>query len=506
MRRSTAELLRRHVAPTTAEELKPEHGLGCSQQDSSSLSRPFGDDVDAAMAPIDSVDVEHPSRLEHRGIPPRLPAEGVVCGIPLGKIRLHLHQPGSAPPFGFPLDQNRSKEAPRYLSRRTPENLARQGSLRVRLKHFPYAHPSSTPGLFSLPVTMTSYAVLRIGSVQVANAVVLAPMEDVTDLAFRLLCRQMGADIVYTEFTSSDGIVRGAWKALQKLRLHPEEHPVAIQIFGGELSTVVEAARRAAECGPDFLDLNCGCWVQNVVARNAGAALLKDPDRMVALARAMVRAVRLPVTVKTRLGWSADSIHIVDIARRLEQEAGIAALCVHCRTRDQGHSGKADWSWIPRIKEAVSIPVILNGDVSSPEDVVRAFAETGCDAVMIGRAAIGNPFIFQQAKQMLATGSYSVPTPQERIQTCLGHLQLAITFKGEERAVREFRKFYAGYLRGLPHSAAVRHRLMSACSFSAVEDILHSYADALAFWEEQHRALRTGQQVTEPVTSLRCLS
>lgn len=348
-----------------------------------------------------------------------------------------------------------------------------------------------------------SKPILRIGSLELPNAVVLAPMEDVTDRAFRLLCRQMGADLVYTEFTSSDGIVRKAWKALQKLQLHPDEHPVAIQIFGGDIPTVVEAAQEAVQFGPDFLDLNCGCWVQNVVARNAGAALLKDPDRMVAMARAMVDAVPLPVTVKTRLGWSADSIRIVELAQRLEQEAGIAALCLHCRTRDQGHSGKADWSWIPRIKAKVSIPVILNGDVASPEDVVRAFHETGCDAVMIGRAAIGNPFIFRQVKQLLRTGSYSLPTPQERIQTCLYHLTLAITFTGEVRAVREFRKFYTGYLRGLPYSATVRNQLMQADSLSAVEDILLPYADMLREWHEQDR--HTEGKCGELAASAACL-
>ncbi|MCS7176683.1 MAG: tRNA dihydrouridine synthase DusB [Candidatus Kapabacteria bacterium] len=323
-------------------------------------------------------------------------------------------------------------------------------------------------------------AVLRIGSLELHNAVLLAPMEDVTDSAFRLLCRQMGADIVYTEFVSSDALVRNAWKAYQKIQLHPEEHPVAIQIFGGDIPTVVEAACRAVAANPDFLDLNCGCWVQNVVARNAGAALLKDPDRMVAMAAAMVRAVPLPVTVKTRLGWSRDSINIVTISQRLEQEAGIASLCVHCRTRDQGHSGQADWSWIPRIKAVVSIPVILNGDVKTPEDVLRAFRETGCDAVMIGRAAIGNPFIFRQAKEFLATGTYSQPTPVERIHVCLQHLRTAIASKGEERAIRDFRIFYAGYLRGLPHSAAVRNELMRLTTYAAVEDTLLTYAERLA--------------------------
>ncbi|MDT7924280.1 MAG: tRNA dihydrouridine synthase DusB [Chlorobiota bacterium] len=320
---------------------------------------------------------------------------------------------------------------------------------------------------------------LRIGHIDVADALLLAPMEDVTDRAFRLICRRMGADIVYTEFISSDGLVRNAWRSVEKLTLHPQEHPVAVQIFGGDPEVMAHAARIAEQAEPDFLDINCGCWVQNVVARNAGAALLRDPDQMVKLVRDVVRSTRLPVTVKTRLGWSRDSIVIVELAQRLE-EVGIAALCVHCRTRDQGHSGSADWSWIPRIKERVSIPVILNGDVRTPEDVRRAFEQTGCDGVMIGRAAIGNPFIFQRAKEYLRTGVVPPePSALERIQMCLEHLRLLADFVGEERAVCEFRRFYAGYLRGLYGSAAVRNELMQLRELAAVEDRLLSYAELL---------------------------
>ncbi len=304
-------------------------------------------------------------------------------------------------------------------------------------------------------------------------------MEDVTDCAFRLICRRMGADIVYTEFISSDGLVRNAWRSVEKLTLHPQEHPVAVQIFGGDPEVMAHAARIAEQAEPDFLDINCGCWVQNVVARNAGAALLRDPDRMVKLVREVVCSTRLPVTVKTRLGWSRDSIVIVELAQRLE-EVGIAALCVHCRTRDQGHAGSADWSWIPRIKERVSIPVILNGDVRTPEDVRRAFEQTGCDGVMIGRAAIGNPFIFQRAKEYLRTGVVPPePSALERIQMCLEHLRLLVDFVGEECAVRQFRRFYAGYLRGLYGSAAVRNELIQLRERAAVEDRLLSYAELL---------------------------
>lgn len=327
---------------------------------------------------------------------------------------------------------------------------------------------------------------MKIGTLEIDRPLILAPMEDVTDSPFRRICRRFGADIVYTEFISSDGLVRGAQRSFQKLPIHPDEHPIAIQIFGGDIPTMVDAARVAIQSNPDFLDINCGCWVKNVVARNAGAVLLKDPTRMVAMARTLIEAIPVPVTIKTRLGWDSTSIVIVDVARMLE-DAGVAALAVHCRTRDMGHSGSADWSWIPRIKEAVSIPIILNGDVSNAFDVVRAFEQTGCDGVMIGRAAIGNPFIFRQAQSLLRHGSIEPPpSPDERIAVCLEHLCLLIEHRQQERrAVIEFRKFYGGYLRGLPFAAHVRQQLMQVETYAAVEDRLLAYA-------EQLRSLGTG--------------
>lgn len=321
---------------------------------------------------------------------------------------------------------------------------------------------------------------MKIGSLDIERGVLLAPMEDVSDSPFRRLCRRFGADIVYTEFISSDGLVRNASRSFQKLRIEPDEHPIAVQIFGGHISTMVEAARVAVESNPDVLDINCGCWVKNVVARNAGAALLKDPPLMAAMARALVEAVPVPVTVKTRLGWDRSSIVICQVARMLE-DAGVAALAIHCRTRDMGHSGSAEWSWVGRVKEVVSIPVILNGDVTSALDIKRAFEETGCDAVMIGRAAIGNPFIFRQAKTLLETGKLeSPPSPEERIAVCLEHLRLSIEYHADEqRAVREFRKFYAGYLKSLPHAATVRRELMEFTSYAPIEERLLQYAELL---------------------------
>lgn len=319
---------------------------------------------------------------------------------------------------------------------------------------------------------------MKIGHVEVDQGILLAPMEDVTDLPFRRICKRYGADIVYTEFISSDGLVRDARRSMEKLRLAEEERPVAIQIFGGDHDIMVEAARRAEDSGPDFIDINFGCWVKNVVVRNAGAALLKDPPQMQRLTRSIVDAVKKPVTVKTRLGWSKDNIVILDVARMI-QDAGAAALTVHCRTRDMGHDGEADWSWIPKIKQVIDIPVIVNGDIKTPEDVRRAFNETGADAVMIGRAAIGHPFVFAHAKQFMATGSYTPVSSRERIQTCLEHLRLELEYKSDRRAVHEFRKHYGGYLKGLRNNSLCRQDIVRLETYEEIEARMLQFADEL---------------------------
>jgi tRNA-dihydrouridine synthase B len=284
-------------------------------------------------------------------------------------------------------------------------------------------------------------------------------MEDVTDIPFRLVCKRLGADIVYTEFTSSEGLIRDARKSLNKIRVVDEERPVAIQIFGGVETSMERAAAVAESFRPDFIDINCGCWVKEVALREQGAGLLRDLAKFEAVVSSVIRGTTLPVTVKTRLGWDARSIVILDVARMLEQ-SGARALTVHCRTRDQGHRGEADWSWLGKLKRAVSIPIIGNGDIMAPEDVKRMF-DTGCDGVMIGRGAIQNPWIFGQAKHFLATGEHSPePTVERRVEVCLQHLRLAIEEKGERRGVIEFRKHYAGYLRGLRNVSRLRSELM----------------------------------------------
>jgi tRNA-dihydrouridine synthase B len=304
------------------------------------------------------------------------------------------------------------------------------------------------------------FALMRIGSLNIEKGILLAPMEDVSDLPFRLICKRMGADIVYTEFVNSDGLVRGSKKTAQKMHFREEERPVGIQIYGGDIASMEGAARMAESFEPDLIDINCGCWVRDVAMRGAGAGLLRDLPKMEKIARSVVDAVKTPVTLKTRLGWDASSIRIVDVAKMCEQ-AGIAALTVHCRTRDQGHKGEVDYSWIPRIKEAVAIPIIVNGDIVSPQQVKAVFESTGCDAVMIGRGAIMNPWIFRQAKEFLATGNVSSePTLDERVNLFREHLALSVAHKGERAGVIELRKHYAGFLRGMPHVAKIRNELM----------------------------------------------
>lgn len=321
-----------------------------------------------------------------------------------------------------------------------------------------------------------------IGSINIDKAVVLAPMEDVTDLPFRVICKRLGADIVYTEFVNSEGLIRDSKKTKEKLRFLEEERPFGIQIYGGEELSMEGAARIAESQNPDLIDINCGCWVKDVALRGAGAGLLRDLPKMERIVRSVVNAVNTPVTVKTRLGWDSESIRIVDVAKMLEQ-AGVKALTVHCRTRAQGHKGEPDFSWIPRIKAAVGIPIFVNGSIETPERIKSLFAETGCDGIMIGRGAIDNPWIFQQAKHFMQTGSRSPENSvSDRFNVLLEHLRLSVEFKGERKGVLEFRKHYSGYFKGLPHSSKVRQDLMQYLEFAPVRDRILAYADFLAVY------------------------
>lgn len=317
---------------------------------------------------------------------------------------------------------------------------------------------------------------MNIGPLQFDQPIALAPMEDVTDTAFRLICKRLGADIVYTEFTSSEALIRDIPKALEKIQVTDAERPIAIQIFGGVEESMEGATQKAEKFKPDFIDINCGCWVKNHVSRGEGAGLLRDLPHFEKIVTSTVKATKLPVTVKTRLGWDADNIVILDVAKMVEQ-AGAKALTVHCRTRSQAHKGEADWRWLERIKKVISIPLIGNGDIETPEDVKRMF-ETGCDGVMVGRGAIMNPWIFSQAKHYLKTGQHlEQPTLKEKIDLCIEHITLAAELKGERNGIIPFRKYYSGYLRGLPDISKLRADLMKLVDLNKIIERLNQFLD-----------------------------
>ena len=304
-------------------------------------------------------------------------------------------------------------------------------------------------------------------------------MEDVTDLPFRLICKELGADLLYTEFASSEALIRDAAKTLKKIQVADAERPVAVQIFGGVEESMEGAAAVAEAAGPDFIDINCGCWVKKVALREAGAGLLRDLPKFEGIVRSVIRGTTLPVTVKTRLGWDQESIVIEDAARMLEQ-CGVQALALHCRTRDQAHRGEAQWHWLEKVKKAISIPLIGNGDVNTPEDAKRML-ETGCDGVMIGRGAIANPWIFRETKHFLDTGEHmEPPSLEEKLDCCVRHLHLSVEHKGEPKGVVEFRKYYAGYLKGQPNVSKLRAEIMTMMELEPVLARLEKYREEIA--------------------------
>lgn len=305
----------------------------------------------------------------------------------------------------------------------------------------------------------------------------LAPMEDVSDPPFRILCKRYGADLLYTEFISSGGLVNEAADSLKKLDFLPEERPVAIQIFGGDVDQVREAARIVDDADPDLVDINFGCPVRKVVCRDGGAGILRKPEKMRKLAQVVVEKVSRPVTVKTRLGWCPDSIEILDVAKML-QDVGIKALAVHARTRSQMYKGSADWSWLGRLKEdpSIHIPIIGNGDATSPERIRDMFSQTGVDAVMIGRGAIGNPWIFRDARALLDGREIPArPGLAERVSVALEHLDLKCSWLGERKGVLEMRKMYGGYFKGFGRSSLLRQALMQQETQDGLVEVLEGF-------------------------------
>jgi hypothetical protein len=325
---------------------------------------------------------------------------------------------------------------------------------------------------------------IEIGNMKVGGAwpLLAAPMEDITDPPFRLLCREYGADMVFTEFASSEGLIREAQKTLKKLDIQEGERPVGIQIFGHRPEAMVEAARLVEAAGPDVIDLNFGCPVKKVIAKGAGAAMLKTPDLMVEIVAAVAGAVRIPVTVKTRIGWDANDLPIVGLAERL-QDAGAAMISIHGRTAKQMYGGEADWRLIGAVKEnpRMHIPVVGNGDVSSPEIAREKFDRYGVDGLMIGRAMIGYPWIFSEIRHYLERGSLlSPPALADRLAVCMGHLERSVSRKGERLAVIEIRKHYARYFKGLPDFRPYKMKLMQTENLDAVREVFEEIREAFA--------------------------
>ena len=304
----------------------------------------------------------------------------------------------------------------------------------------------------------------KIGNIELPDfPLLLAPMEDVSDPPFRRVCKESGADLMYSEFISSEGLIRDAIKSRKKLDIFDYERPVGIQIFGGDEEAMAMSARIVETVKPDLVDINFGCPVKKVVSKGAGAGVLKDIDLMVRLTESVVKSTTLPVTVKTRLGWDNDSIHIYEVAERL-QDVGIKALSIHGRTRAQMYKGEADWREIARVKNnpRIHIPIFGNGDIDSPQKALEYKNKYGVDGVMIGRAAIGYPWIFREIKHFIATGEIlSEPTMNERVDIVKKHLEFSCEWKGERVGILEMRKHYANYFKGIQHFKPFRQQLVS---------------------------------------------
>ncbi len=316
---------------------------------------------------------------------------------------------------------------------------------------------------------------IKIGPLELPDfPLLLAPMEDVSDPPFRLVCKEQGADMLYTEFISSEGLIRDAVKSRKKLDIFENERPVVVQLFGSDIESMREAAIIAEEVNPNLIDINYGCPVKKVACRGAGAALLQDIPKMVEMTSAIVKAVKLPVTVKTRLGWDDTTKNVMEVAERL-QDIGIQALTIHGRTRKQLYKGPADWTLIGEIKNnpRIRIPIFGNGDVTSPEIALQMKQRYNVDGVMLGRAAIGYPWIFREIKHYLKTGKQlAPPTLEERINVCKTHLQKSIEWKGDVLGILEMRRHYASYFKGMDNFKDFRMKLVTTNSYTEILETL----------------------------------
>ena len=325
---------------------------------------------------------------------------------------------------------------------------------------------------------------VKIANIELGDfPLLLAPMEDVSDPPFRLVCKQNGADLMYTEFISSEGLIRDAAKSVMKLDIFEYERPIGIQLFGSDIQSMIEAAIIADEANPDLIDINYGCPVKAVACKGAGAALLQDIPKMVEMTAAIVKAVNRPVTVKTRLGWDDKTKNIIDVAERL-QDIGIAALSIHGRTRAQMYKGPADWTLIGEVKnnQRMRIPIFGNGDVDSPETAIHLKNTYGVDGVMIGRATIGYPWIFNEIKHYLKTGEkLAPPTISQRIAVCRQHLDFSIRWKGDFTGIVEMRRHYANYFKGFDHFKEFRMKLVTTNSY---EEILQTLEEVRERFED----------------------
>jgi nifR3 family TIM-barrel protein len=337
---------------------------------------------------------------------------------------------------------------------------------------------------------------IKIGKILLPNfPLLLAPMEDVSDPPFRAVCKDNGADLMFTEFISSEGLIRDAIKSRQKLDIFEEERPVGIQIFGGDEDAMALSAKIVATVNPDLLDINFGCPVKKVVSKGAGAAVLKDIELMTRLTEAVIKSTSLPVTIKTRLGWDVDTINIVEVAERM-QDIGVQAISIHARTRCQLYKGEADWSWIAKVKNnpRMTIPVFGNGDIDSPEKALEYKNRYGVDGIMIGRAAIGYPWIFNEIKHFFNTGTHlPPPTIEQRIAVIKKHLESSLLWKGNIAGINEMKRHYANYLRGLPNIKTYRNQLVTLGSKDAIDAVLEDITKTYAGFQFERRKVEMGE-------------